>query len=356
MATKRAMCPFCNIKKISNRFFVVNPDAAVCYCPNCLKEMTPSQAIKTYGDAIEEMVRKADKTLFIGCDPASAYQEYADILEVDSTNVRAYLGRLLCMVYLSKVRKSYIGEVGILLDEEIDTYFHRVAEIPNLVSFLKRVNRVVDEYEIEVQKRLTFRSYFYDVECLELYLTHLNGILQFKTAVLNECNFIKKKYNNDDVDSLIALLESTIKEKTKVLNTQRHVTVDGKTHVFDTVNEIGEVTTREVKTELVDTKASRYRMATLDINNKKCRYIPDTVFKDYAKMIKTDKFSIVLSIICFALFAGSLVTSFFLHASTFFGFVIALVGAGVMLVSSIVSLVAHLSMKAQIKKRRTQIR
>ena len=354
MATKRAICPFCNLNRIPKRFFPVNPDAAVVYCPNCLKEMTPAQAIKTYTDAIDVMVKKADETLFVGCDPVLAYQQYADVLEVEP-NAHAYLGRMVCMLYLSKVRKSYIAEVGILLDEEIDSYFHRAPEIPNLVSFLKRINRIVDEYEYAVHKKLTFRNYFYDIPCLELYLTHVNEVLAFKTAVLNECNFIRKKYNNEEVEVLINLLENSIKEKTYVLKNEKHVTVDGKSHVFEEANKVGIIKTKTLTTKPIDTRMSRFRMASLDINNKKCRYITNIVFKDYSKMIKSSHTSFIFMFLFLILGLISLGLGFYFKDIQFFGFLAGIIFAGVNLILTLVMLGIHISLTNQVKKRRLQI-
>ena len=352
MATKRGLCPFCTNKKITNRLFVVNPDAAVCYCPNCLNEMAPSQAIKTYADAIEDMVKVADKALFHACDPALAYQKYADILEIDNTCVRAYLGRLLCLVYLSKVRKSYIAEAGLLLDDEIDTYFHRVAEIPNLITFLKRVNRLVDEYEYGVHKKLTFKSYFFDKDCLSLYLHHLNEIIIFKTNALNECLYLQKKYSNVQADVLISLLETSLAEKKKLLFEGKFITVDGKTYVVDQVEENGNVTIKETDDPIVDTKSGRYLMGTLDINDKKNRYITDTVFKDYALMLKKDKVSIAFFVILLIMALTFGVLAFVFYKTLFAAFIVFLVLVGVSLLSSIISFTFHLAMIRQVKKRR----
>ena len=355
MATKRGLCPFCTNKNLTNRLFVVNPDAAVVYCPNCMKEMTPSQAIKTYADAIEVMVKKADNTLLMDCDPNQAYQDYANILEIDNTNAKAYLGRLLCLVYMSKVRNSYIEEAGILLDEEIDTYFHRASEISNLLIFLKRVNRVVDEYEINIKKKLTFRNYFFDKDCLSLYLKHIKEIIVFKQEALNECRYLQKKYSNVDTEMLISLLESSLIDKNKILEDEKFITTDGKTYRYESADEKNNVTLKQIKTTLINTRTSRYRMSTLDINNKKLRYIPDDVFKDYAKIIKNGRISLAFSFTFFLFTALATILAVYFYNNAFIIFVLLAVLVALFLFFAFINLGLFISSKSQIKKRRQEL-
>ena len=95
MATKNGVCPYCQFNRLENRIFPVNPDAVTVFCPSCMRELDPKKAIDGYNAIITQMVDKADNTLFVACDPVVAYQEYADVLEFESDNSKALLGRIL---------------------------------------------------------------------------------------------------------------------------------------------------------------------------------------------------------------------------------------------------------------------
>ena len=171
MATRKGICPYCNIPKIENRIFLVNPEASVCFCPNCMKEMDPALAINSYDSYLKNLLNIADESLYIKCDPALAYQDYGAIIEIDNTVTESYLGRLLCMAYMSKVRSNYLNEARALLSDEVNEHFLKASELPKFIPFLKKMNRVLDDYEYVLTRRLSYRGlYFYDIACLSLYL------------------------------------------------------------------------------------------------------------------------------------------------------------------------------------------
>ena len=177
MGTKKGLCPYCQPKRIDHRIFQVNPEASTCYCPLCMREMEPKKAIDNYSKLINDLLAKADNTLFVACDPSLAYQQYADVLEFENNETHALIGRILCLVYMGKIRKSYLKEAHILLE---NTSF-KGSDIVVFVNFLEKINFALDEYETALIKKLTFREHFYDVECLKLYWVHLNSIIEMRT-------------------------------------------------------------------------------------------------------------------------------------------------------------------------------
>ena len=63
MALKKGFCSHCKGDE-RLRIFDVNSAAEVCYCPNCMAEMLPKEAIMNYGYLISHYLKKASKALF----------------------------------------------------------------------------------------------------------------------------------------------------------------------------------------------------------------------------------------------------------------------------------------------------
>ena len=100
---KKGFCTHCEGDE-KLRIFNVNKEADVCYCPHCMKEMQPKQAIKDYGDLISSYLKKASKYLFESTEYLLAYQTFAHIIDLDETIKVARFGRVLALVYLSSLR------------------------------------------------------------------------------------------------------------------------------------------------------------------------------------------------------------------------------------------------------------
>ena len=352
MATKRGICSYCNTKKITNRIFQVNPEATVCYCPNCMHEMEPQEAINNYVVYIDNMNRKADDTLFVACNPTVAYQEYADVIEIDNTNTHAYLGRLLCLIYMSKVRENFIDEAKILLSEEAPFRFHKGINPEEYLKFLKKINSVTDEYEVALHKKLVFRKFFYDLDCLRLYLRHLYAIICFKELLLDEAKFLKKKLgDNQDLHVFLSVLEYNIEEQNEILRDKEHVTTEGRHYKFDHVKRNKEIDVVELEEKYTNTYTARYRMATLDSDDKKKRFITDTIFRDYTPIIAMIRNSLVFMVIYLLVAAAAGVVAAIFRNNNLI-FLLALVIGGVFLVTFLVTFIVRLTWKRVIKKRK----
>ena len=287
MATKRGMCPYCK----SRHYFLVNPEATVCFCGN-YHQMEPELAINTYENYVNNAVAKADDTLEVVCNPILAYKEYADVIEFDDSITKAYLGRILCLVYMSKVRKAHIDDARILLNTGTDKYFKKPSDAPLIISYLRKTVRVVEDYLTAVNKRLTFRDYFYGLDCLTLYLTHVQEVIDFENEVLETALFVKKKYESEKIDALLNFLDEKISSKERILKDYSHILVTGDYYKFNKIEHDKTASVVQVPKKHIDTKTSRYRMASLDIaENKTKRYIKDEVFKDYTDTIRARKFS-----------------------------------------------------------------
>ena len=348
MATKNGVCPYCQINRLQNRIFPVNPEASTVFCPSCMREIEPKKAIELYSSIIEKMVNKADSTLFVACDPVKAYQEYAEVLEVEPLNSRALLGRILCLIYTSKVRQSYLVEANELLG----SITHKGAEeVAMYVNFLKRINFALDEYDLALLNRLTIRKYFYNEECLKHYLKRLSDIIKFKKEILDKLLQIKKDYVTQNNEVLINLISHNISEKESFLKSPKHL-VSGEGYKYSKI--VGDKIYVDRLDEVVNTKIYKHRDYTLTDNGRGRNAIKDKVFKDYTPIIKAKKISIYLSIflLLVSIAAGGCAYYFFANKILFPVFV------SVSIVSFIAFLtlfILHLVWKSTLKKRKLRI-
>ena len=349
MATKNGVCPYCQFNRLQNRIFPVNPEASTVFCPSCMRELDPKKAIGLYNDIISKMVAKADDTLFVACDPVLAYQQYADVLEIEPSNSRALLGRILCLIYTSKVRSSYLNDVHSLLE---NISYKGSEEMTNYVGFLKKINFALDEYDLALYSKLTHRKYFYDEECIKLYFKRLSEIIKFKKEILLKLGQIKKNYVNQDTEILINMINHNVSERENFLKTIKY-TVQGVGYRYSRI--VGDKVFIDRDEEVINTKINRQRLYTLDAKEKgKKALIKDKVFKDYTGTIIAKKVSIYLFFLTMILAIGCGIVAY-LYFSNQLIFIISLIAASIFLVASIVLLVLHLVWKSILKKRKLRI-
>ena len=355
MATKRGICPYCKINNIQHSIFLVNPEATTVFCGTNMHQLNPNEAINAYEAYIERMIKKADDTLNIVCNPFLAYQEYADVIEIDDSYIRPYLGRILCLVYMSKVRKSHLMDAKLLLEVGIEKNLSKATDAPIVFNFLRKIVHVTEEYLAAVKKRLTFKQYFYDTDCLSLYLTHVKETKDLENGIFEAATSLKKKYDSEKIDSFLNLMDEKISEKERILNEYEHITVNGKTYKYE-MSLIGDrARIKEVvKRKIVDTKTSRYRMASLNPDDKSLRFIKDEVFKDYTQIIKARKRS-VFWFIFFYLLAIASGVCIYLFKDNFPLFISFIVAAAFMFIMGTIFLSLNISWGTQINKKRRKL-
>lgn len=347
MATKKGLCPYCVTHRVERRIFPVNPEASTCFCPTCMKEVEPKVAIDGYRALIDSMLLKADNSLFVTCDPTLAYSQYADVIELEPKEAHALLGRILCLIYMGKVRKSYLPEALTLLE---NTPFEG-CDIDEFVFFLKKINFALDEYESSICKKLTFKSYFYDVDCLKLYWVYLYETIKMKENILSIIKEIKKNHKSQQVDMMINLLDHNIDEKNKILHLDTY-TANGKSYRFMKI--LYGKAVIEDGGKHIDTHLSRYRLSTLDENEKHKRYIKDEVFKDYTKTVHATKVTLAFAIIFYLLMAGAVATDVIFRNNSMFFYIFLGVAIFCFIIGTVL-LSLHISWKMMLKKRKLRI-
>lgn len=347
MATKKGLCPHCSPKRVERRIFPVNPGASTCFCPHCMKEIEPKVAIEGYRALIDKMLLKADNSLFVTCDPVLAYAQYAEVIELEPKEAHALLGRILCLIYMGKVRKSFLGEALTLLENTP----YEGCDIDEFVFFLKKIDFALDEYESVIYKRLTFRKYFFDVECLKLYWEHLSEIVKMKEFILSITKEIKKERESNQIAVMINMFEHNIAQRKDVLHHEAF-TADGKCYSLSKV-----MNGKAIVTELnkkTNTKLYRYRLSTLNEEEKHKKYIKDEVFKDYTHIVKMEKAFLSISIIFYLIMSGFIVAAVLLKNTPiyFYSFVSS---AGVSFLIATILFILHISWKLMLKKRKLRI-
>lgn len=274
MAMKKGFCIKCITKDPKRRIFKVNSEAEKCFCPHCLKEYKPKDAIGYFNRFIDHLNDEADMTLRIARRPDISYQKYADVLEYADDFVPALLGRISSLIYQSTLRRSRFNEALLLLDLDSDR-FHLVANRPQYVKFLKSSNEMANAYKDRLYKRLTFKSYFYDTDCIKLYVQRLTEIKNFKAYLQKELEFAGE---ND--------LATVIKEENEEIETIIHedfISTDGRKHRFVHFDKNGAPLVAS-SDERFHTGVEKYRNSTLDVNDKKLRVIKDVMFRSNKTM------------------------------------------------------------------------
>lgn len=268
MAMKRGYCTNCNKRDEVRRIFEVNSESRFCYCPHCGKKYRPKVAIFNYEKTIAKYNKRAKFFLKNIGQPLYAYNLFAYVLELEPYNKTAKLGRLLSLAYLSTLRRNHFGEVKELLEiarpdlkdaKNKDKYNH----------FLLSLDKCLNDYIAKVRKKLTIRTYFYDSDCIKLYYKHLRDTISLKRFVAGEFSGVGDKKSSQDVFESIKNLELVYNE---IL-----YTADGVDHTFTNFTKYGDPLVSEGRKK-IDTKLGKYRMSTLDKDNKKLAILSDSVF------------------------------------------------------------------------------
>ena len=168
MAMKNGYCVKCHTDDPRRRVFKVNSEAVVCYCPVCMTQYKPKEAIAHYNRFIDGLLRKSDTSLHVAMLPETSYKNYARVLEFESENVRALLGRLLSLIYLSTLRRSKFDEVVLLMNNDISRY-RLIGSRTDFLNFIRSANAAANYYIETMVRRLTMKGCFYDLDCLSLY-------------------------------------------------------------------------------------------------------------------------------------------------------------------------------------------
>ena len=301
----KGYCTNCNKDNEGRRIFDVNSDTRFCYCPHCGKKYRPRVAIANYQRTITRYLRRARFFLSNAGEFQYAYNLYAYVLDLEPTNKTAKLGRLLSLGFLSTVRRNRFTEVLQLLEIEKDLFHDKQFAHEQYNEFLIHLENCTETYLINVKKALTLKDYFYDVDCIKLYFKHIKDVIELRRLIMSELMLI-------GVSTNLSIITEETKTLEKAYNTTCF-TVDGQDHSLAHFAKNGDpIIVNGVKQ--VDTRLSRYRMSTLDVNNKKkLNIIPDRAFPAfYSRAFRTSDVAIPLCVVNLAIAITLLVFYFIL--------------------------------------------
>ena len=171
-------------------------------------------------------------------------------------------------------------------------------------AFLVSLHKCVQDYITKAKKKLTFRDYFYDINCLKLYYSLISDSITLLRVVSDELSMIEE-------EKLAFTVSDTIKEYEKEYNVA-FFTIDGQEQRLVNFTKNGEPLIVNGKRREDTSKLHRYRMASLEEDKKKnLRYIKDNIFtRVYLRMHRSVKAFLPSMIVGGVLFTTVLILYF----------------------------------------------
>lgn len=297
---KRAFCTHCKTEDELSRIFFVNPDAEVCYCPNCMSELKPKEAIDEYNYFISTKINKANVLLYCDTRFYDAYCAYAHIIEVDPSNISARFGRIISLLYMSTLRKTHFNDATLLLEREAEEFFRKMKEQGHYAKFLSKCLTAVEEYTNRFERRIMTRERLYSANCVELYFTRLYEIIEFRRYINNELGMLLSKNEDEKIQRVLSNSEVLLKELEIKFN-KRVATTSG--HQYKVAHVINAHQILISRTDSNVHPITRFVKYKLSEDEKNGRLIEDKVFPDNSHLMMIANVSIALMIISFVLVA-----------------------------------------------------
>ena len=343
---KKAYCPHCKTENELDRIFLVSPDAEVCYCPNCLREYRPRDVIDNYNYFMVNKITKAERLLYRETKFYEAYCAFGEIIEFDSSSCKARFGRILSLIFMSKLRKTNFANATLILQNEAEQYFRKMKDQTPYVKFLSRATAALDEYERRLHKKITIKERFYDEDCVALYYQRLYEIIEMKKVLLEELEKSWAKTSEDKTEHLIRSIKASI----SFLNVKFEdvsVTTNGICYKVSKVTSPNNITVKSLAEHLYPIK--NYRVHKLVDNEKRGKLLSDKVFPDNSHINATLKMALPSMIIFYLAFVVSFVLTF-ITKNNEYDFILYII-AGCSLAVAITWMVLFIVWKAELSNR-----
>ena len=348
MSLKKGYCTHCKSKDDLDHVFDVNPEAAVVYCPHCMTAQDPKMAIDTFDVLVQKKLDKGYRILFHALDTNVAYNIFARVLELDASNIHARFGRILGLITFSTLRHSKIHDALLLFKVEAPIYYRNKEDFSFYHRFLKRANALLDLYNSSFRRRLYFKTFFCEFDCVKIFIERLYEITEFKKAIINEIDYVLSidPHNEAFIDlrkNIAISLENILPKFDKT-----YYTMDGIGHRFLKYDDKGNPLFAVVEDHKnVPSHNILRHKATLNETQKKIKTIKDKVFNSTLNHNKNANAALILSIIffVFTLLSGA----FFLFSKTPLFYYIGLIATGVFALGFIISLIVMFINKHLVK-------
>ena len=317
-----------------------------------MAKLDPDDAIQAYDNLINKMLKEAKIVLYEQTDFLQAYSLFAEILEIDCNNIDARFGRIVSLLYMSKLRRSRFLDSALMIKEESAIIFHKAAYYEKYEKFLKEINHAIDDYHVNLKKKLTFKNYFYDDECIKLFFKRDQEIGEFKKFLLEEATWLNSKNECPELEAFLLDLEKSIKENEKEINSKL-IALDGYSYGLAGYSNDG-TSLLGHSSKPHDIKIKHAPKRTLGNNDRKTKVIKDDVYRDSIRLYGFAN-QAPIWIILNALFAAGAIVCFFAIKTRPFDLVSA-IAAGVFGISAILLGLFMILAKCELKKRRRIIR
>lgn len=302
MSMKKGFCIKCHTTDERKRIFPVNSESAKCFCPRCMAEYKPKDAINYYNHFIRILCKRSDRYLRVAKRPDLSYDKFGHILEYEPELPKALIGRLTSLFYLSTLRRARFEDVITIASLDSDRY-HLVGAHDDYFNFLMTSNADLELYRARIYKMLTIKSYFFDMDCLKLYISRIREMILYKKYVIKELTEIGNEKEASDV-------EKEIEELNNRLNEHAYYTADGFVHRFKGFEANGAIKFLDSQ-ESVDVSLRKYRPSSLDGDNKGTILIKDQVFRTNKGAYNTSIAGFIFGVFSSLVGIGLLITALF---------------------------------------------
>ena len=343
---KKAYCIYCKTDDELSRIFSVNPEAKVCYCPNCMVELKPKDAIDEYNYFIAQKLDKADRLLYRDTRFYDAYCAYGHVIEIDPFIMRARFGRISSLLYMSTLRHTHFVDAMTLLDRDAEQYFRKMKDQLLYAKFLSKALNAIDEYQNRFVRRITSRERFYSQDCVELYFTRLYEIIEAKKFIVGELTKISLKNPDEKVIRLITNRTVELGELQQRFD-DRVATADGTRYRVAKVISAQQILISRLDDSLAP--LTRHKVYKLSENEKKGRLIKDKVYPDNSHLMALATSCIPLLILFFP--ATALAVLMYVFQWFNLGLIPLFVAIGCFVVA-VVTLAFFINWKHKLSKRR----
>ncbi|HHT67256.1 MAG TPA: hypothetical protein GX010_03420 [Erysipelotrichaceae bacterium] len=329
MALKKGFCTNCKGEEQS-RIFDVNQEANKCFCPNCMAEMSPKQAIANYNALISSLLKKGSKYIFKTTQYHLAYQTFAHVIDINNTIKAAYFGRIYSLLCLSTLRKSKITLACSLHKNEANKLFHYQETINEYYHFLKLLLSALDTYENRMKKRILNHGIFYDPDCVVLYLTRIDEIKNYKQFIASEAQYFVDN-NKNQFKKIVDLVNRDLPRYQDVYS-ETFPILDGSNYVFNKYsNPSSPLITLQREKHNYKRKISR--SASLYPRNNNRKLIKDEIFRDKYHLTILVEISIPLAIFLFIIGMVGIVIAYVNEATLFNKSLLFIISMGVIAIS-----------------------
>ncbi len=340
MAMKKGYCIRCRSDEPRRHIFKVNSEAVNCYCPVCMTQYKPKEAIENYNRFIDGLLKKSDTSLHVAMLPDASYKEYAKVLEFEPDNVRGLLGRLLSLIYLSTLRKSKFDEVILLMNNDVSRY-RLMGSRTDFSNFIRSANAAANYYIECMVRRLTLKGCFFDLDCLTLYYRRLAEIKRFKLAIQDELRRIDQEKEAEFLNKSIAKCDKLL-EKTYVI-------ADGTSYVLTGFDRQKNPKIQKLE-KTYHTGLENYHLSTLEKGDKNRRPIKDKIYRSNEVVYMLIKIGFYGGIALGAIgLILTIVSLFFIGQAAFY---LLLIPGLFLLASGLVLFILQFIFREKIKKRR----